>query len=173
MRRSFRVVQAAQNLRQLVRAELAGSAGPVGILSQSHRVTSLRSRRSAPPPNAARRHACSRAVAAPGPPAIIIDVPIQLRYRLHRLPLSFSLLQFLGKWGNQQQRYDIKSATKSFGATMLGVALKDRKMELHAPARRYHPTFGIPPKGNEKMGWLDDVSLFHLVTQTAGFEILE
>ena len=74
------------------------------------------------------------------------------------------------RWGDQKRRYDIKSATKSFGATMLGVAFKDGKMELHAPARRYHPTFGVPPEDNEKTGWLDEVSLFHLATQTAGFE---
>lgn len=74
------------------------------------------------------------------------------------------------RWGDQQKRYDIKSATKSFGATMLGVAILDGKIELNAPARRYHPSLGIPPQSNEKTDWLDDITIRHLATQTAGFE---
>lgn len=73
------------------------------------------------------------------------------------------------RWGNQRQRYDIKSATKSFGATMLGVALKDGKVDLHTPARKYHPTLGIPPDSNARTGWLNEITLLHLATQTAGF----
>lgn len=74
------------------------------------------------------------------------------------------------RWGDQQQRYDIKSATKSFGTTMLGIAVKDGKIELDARARRYHPTLGVPPESNSKNGWLDEVSILHLATQTAGFD---
>jgi CubicO group peptidase (beta-lactamase class C family) len=74
------------------------------------------------------------------------------------------------RWGDQAQRYDIKSATKSFGATMLGVAVKDGKIDLDAPARRYHPTLGVPPESNAETGWLDAVTILHLVTQTAGFD---
>ena len=74
------------------------------------------------------------------------------------------------RWGDQQLRYDIKSATKSFGATMLGVAVKDGKIELDASARRYHPTLGLPPESNSKTGWIDEISILNLATQTAGFE---
>lgn len=74
------------------------------------------------------------------------------------------------RWGDQARRYDIKSATKSFGATMLGVAIQQGKVDLNAPARRYHPTFGRPPKGNSRDGWLDDITILQLATQTAGFE---
>ncbi len=74
------------------------------------------------------------------------------------------------RWGDQRQRYDIKSATKSFGATMLGIARKDGKVELDAPARRYHPTLGVPPETNAATGWLGEITILHLVTQTAGFE---
>ncbi len=74
------------------------------------------------------------------------------------------------RWGDQNKRYDIKSATKSFGATMLGVAIKDGKIELDAPARRFHPTLGVPPTSNETTGWLDEITVLHLATQTAGFE---
>jgi len=74
------------------------------------------------------------------------------------------------RWGDQQKRYDIKSATKSFGATMLGVAIRDDKIQLDAPAQRYHPSLGVPPRSNEKTGWLGDITIRHLATQTAGFE---
>jgi CubicO group peptidase (beta-lactamase class C family) len=73
-------------------------------------------------------------------------------------------------WGDQRQKYDIKSATKSFGATMLGVAVKDGKIDLDAPARRYHPSLGVPPESNLQTGWLDEITIRHLATQTAGFE---
>lgn len=74
------------------------------------------------------------------------------------------------RWGDQRQRYDIKSATKSFGATMLGVALKDGLVDLDAPARRYHATLGLPPESNAITGWLGQITLLHLATQTAGFD---
>ncbi len=74
------------------------------------------------------------------------------------------------RWGDQNERYDIKSATKSFGATALGIAIKDGKMELQAPARKYHPTLGVPPESNAETGWLDEITIQHLATQTAGFE---
>ena len=74
------------------------------------------------------------------------------------------------RWGDQNQQYDIKSATKSFGATALGVAVKDGKIELDAPARRYHPGLGVPPESNAQTGWLDEITILHLATQTAGFD---
>ncbi len=74
------------------------------------------------------------------------------------------------RWGDQQQKYDIKSATKSFGATLLGVAVKDGKIDLDAPARRYHPSLGVPPESNLQTGWLDEITIRQLATQTAGFE---
>jgi CubicO group peptidase (beta-lactamase class C family) len=73
------------------------------------------------------------------------------------------------RWGDQDKRYDIKSATKSFGATALGLALTDGKIELDAPARRYHPTLGTPPETNAETGWLDKITILHLATHTAGF----
>jgi len=76
----------------------------------------------------------------------------------------------VSRWGDQKKRYDIKSATKSFGATMLGVAIQDGKIALDAPARRYHPTLGVPPQSNTKTEWLDEITIRHLATQTAGFE---
>lgn len=74
------------------------------------------------------------------------------------------------RWGDQRQRYDIKSATKSFGATMLGIAIQDGKIELSAPAVRYHKSLGLPPASNAEHGWLDQLTILHLASQTAGFE---
>jgi len=75
------------------------------------------------------------------------------------------------RWGNQKQRYDLKSTTKAIGITAVGLALKDGKIKgLNEPAREYHPGFGIPPQFNAGTGWLDKITLFHLATQTAGFD---
>lgn len=74
------------------------------------------------------------------------------------------------RWGDQRQRYDIKSATKSFGATMLGLAMKDGRITLDTPARHCQPALGIPPESNAETGWLDTITVSHLATQTAGFE---
>src|SRR5262245_35091840 len=46
------------------------------------------------------------------------------------------------RWGDQQQRYDLKSSTKSLGATLVGVALLDGKLALDERAIKYHPTLG-------------------------------
>lgn len=73
-------------------------------------------------------------------------------------------------WGDQKQRYDLKSSTKSFGVTALGLALLDGKVELNDKATSHHPAFGVPPDENAASGRRDKVTLLHLATQTAGFE---
>lgn len=78
--------------------------------------------------------------------------------------------QVVLRWADQKKRYDIKSATKSFGATMLGIAIMDGKIELDAHAKRYHPNLGVHPQSNVETEWLDDITIRHLATQTAGFE---
>lgn len=78
--------------------------------------------------------------------------------------------QVVSRWGDQKQRYDIKSSTKSFGATMLGVAIMDGKIDLDTPATRYHPSFAVPPDANRDPGWIDKITIRHLATQTAGFD---
>jgi CubicO group peptidase (beta-lactamase class C family) len=74
------------------------------------------------------------------------------------------------RWGDQRLRYDIKSATKSFGATMLGLAITDGRITLETRARQCHLTLGVPPDSNLQTGWLDAITVGHLATQTAGFE---
>src|SRR5690242_9080287 len=73
-------------------------------------------------------------------------------------------------WGSLTARYEMKSATKSFGATTLGLALIDGRVSLSGHAQSYLSTFGVPPSSNIATGWLDDITLLHLTTHTAGFE---
>lgn len=75
------------------------------------------------------------------------------------------------KWGNSTDRYDLKSTTKSIGVTALGLAIKDGKMNLDDRAYQYYPNFGVPPDENRNTGWLDDITILHLATLTAGFDI--
>src|SRR5688500_3599614 len=74
------------------------------------------------------------------------------------------------QWGDARQRYDLKSTTKSFGATALGIALLDGKIGLDDPASKHHGAFGVPPDSNRETGWLDKITIRHLATHTAGFE---
>jgi CubicO group peptidase (beta-lactamase class C family) len=75
------------------------------------------------------------------------------------------------EWGDQKQRYDLKSSTKAIGVTAVGLAFKDGKIKsLDDPAAKYHPNFGVPPESNAATGWLDKITLFQLATQTAGFD---
>jgi len=73
-------------------------------------------------------------------------------------------------WGDFKQRYDLKSTTKSFGATALGLAIGDGRMKLDDLAHSHHPTLGTPPVENASSGWLETITLRHLATHTAGFD---
>ena len=73
-------------------------------------------------------------------------------------------------WGSPTQRYDLKSTTKSIGVTALGLAIADGKMRLQDRARQYHPTLGNPPESNVDTGWVEDITVLHLATHTAGFD---
>jgi CubicO group peptidase (beta-lactamase class C family) len=73
-------------------------------------------------------------------------------------------------WGDPRAMYDLKSTTKSFGSIALGLAIKDGKLHLEDKAKRHHPTLGVPPEENARTGWLDEITVLHLASQTAGFE---
>jgi CubicO group peptidase (beta-lactamase class C family) len=73
-------------------------------------------------------------------------------------------------WGDPKALYDLKSTTKSFGSAALALAIKDGKVRLDDRAIRLHPNLGVPPETNRQTGWLEEITIFHLVTQTAGFE---
>jgi CubicO group peptidase (beta-lactamase class C family) len=72
-------------------------------------------------------------------------------------------------WGSATQRYDLKSTTKSIGVTALGLAVKDGKLTPSDLASECQENFGIPPESNADTGWLEDITLRHLATHTAGF----
>lgn len=73
-------------------------------------------------------------------------------------------------WGDQSRRYDLKSTTKSIGGTALGLAIGDGKLKLDDRAARYHPSLAVPPESNRQTGWIDQITIRHLATHTAGFE---
>jgi CubicO group peptidase (beta-lactamase class C family) len=73
-------------------------------------------------------------------------------------------------WGSSTESYSLKSTTKSIGATLLGIALLDGRLELDDLAQSCHPDLGLPPESNAATGWLDEITLLHLATQTAGFD---
>lgn len=73
-------------------------------------------------------------------------------------------------WGDFHERYDLKSTTKSIGVTALGLAIQDGKMQLSDLAAKHHPGLGTPPESNAGTGWIEKITLFHLASQTAGFD---
>ncbi len=73
-------------------------------------------------------------------------------------------------WGDLSQTFDLKSSAKSIGVTALGLAIKDGKLKLTDKARQHHPGLGLPPESNRETGWLNEITIQHLATQTAGFE---
>ncbi len=75
------------------------------------------------------------------------------------------------QWGDPARTYDLKSSTKAIGVTAVGLALADGKFAgLHEPAAKYHLEFGVLPPANKDKGRLGKITLFHLATQTAGFD---
>jgi len=73
-------------------------------------------------------------------------------------------------WGNQDSRREIKSATKSIGVTLFAIAIDDGLMNLDDFGDSLYAPIGTPPSSNTSTGWLDDITLRHLATHTAGFE---
>ena len=73
-------------------------------------------------------------------------------------------------WGDQSKRYDLKSTSKSIGVTALGLAIGDGKLNVNDRAIDHHPEFAAEPEEARSNKWREKVTLFHLATQTAGFE---
>ena len=78
--------------------------------------------------------------------------------------------RLVASWGDVDRTYDLKSTTKAIGVTALGLAIGDGKVRIEDKAASLHPSFGTPPDSNEAAGWLNQVTLRHLATQTSGFE---
>lgn len=54
--------------------------------------------------------------------------------------------------------------------TALGLTIMDGKVNLHDKAERCLAGVGVPPDTNAQSGWLNELTLRHLATQTGGFE---
>ncbi|MGB2823023.1 MAG: serine hydrolase, partial [Phycisphaerae bacterium] len=74
------------------------------------------------------------------------------------------------KWGDQGRRYDLKSTTKSIGVTALGVAVGDGRIRLTDKAKMHHPSLEGKAPDKAGAGWADEITIFHLATQTAGYD---
>ena len=70
-------------------------------------------------------------------------------------------------WGNIDERFDMKSTTKSIGGIALGLALDNNSIELTDSARTRLPTLGEPPGGD--LTQLNAITIAQLATHTAGF----
>jgi CubicO group peptidase (beta-lactamase class C family) len=71
-------------------------------------------------------------------------------------------------WGDPKAKYDLKSTTKSFGATALALAVGDGKIALEDLAVKHHPQ--LAKAAGAQAGWGEKITILHLATQTAGFE---
>ncbi len=71
-------------------------------------------------------------------------------------------------WGDPKAKYDLKSTTKSFGATAVALAVADGKIALDDLASKHHPQ--IAKAAALQPGWGEKITIFHLLTQTAGFD---
>ena len=76
----------------------------------------------------------------------------------------------LKEWGDPNRLADIKSATKgAVGITLLGVAMADGLVRWDDRARLHYPTLGEETKGRREE-WLEEITVRHLATMTAGFD---
>ena len=75
------------------------------------------------------------------------------------------------EWGSPKKRADIKSSTKGgMGTTALGLAVDAGLVNLNDLAQRHYPAIGRDPSENIETGCLDEITVRHLATMTAGFD---
>lgn len=72
-------------------------------------------------------------------------------------------------WGFIDQRYDLKSTTKSIASIALAIALEEQRVRLEDRAVAHLPHFGVPPTTNDPQ-WINGITLLQLATHTSGFE---
>jgi len=73
-------------------------------------------------------------------------------------------------WGDIDQRFDMKSTTKSIGGIALGLAIDAGTVQLSDGAQTKLAGIGANPPSNVTTGWLDDITIQQLATHTAGFD---
>ncbi len=72
-------------------------------------------------------------------------------------------------WGDIDERFDMKSTTKSMGGIALGIAIDSGAIALTDTAQSRYAAFGAKPISNVATGYLDDITIQQLATHTAGF----
>jgi CubicO group peptidase (beta-lactamase class C family) len=77
--------------------------------------------------------------------------------------------QLVHSWGDIDERFDVKSTTKSIGGAALGLAIDEGRIALTDIASNHLPTVGTPPDSNAA-DWRSRITLLQLATHTAGFE---
>jgi CubicO group peptidase (beta-lactamase class C family) len=70
-------------------------------------------------------------------------------------------------WGNTEQRFDMKSTTKSMGGIALGLAIDGNSLALTDMAQTKLSTVGNPTANHPE--WLPQITVQQLATHTAGF----
>lgn len=70
-------------------------------------------------------------------------------------------------WGNIDQRFDLKSTTKSIGGITLGLAIDGGQLTLADNAQTRLATIGNPTANHPE--WLPQITVQQLATHTAGF----
>jgi len=78
--------------------------------------------------------------------------------------------QAVHQWGDVHARHEIKSSTKSIGSLVLGLALRDGKVNLDDRLGRWMPEFLEPAGDSRERDWREQVKLIHLATHTSGLE---
>ncbi|MAE18527.1 hypothetical protein CMK12_06275 [Candidatus Poribacteria bacterium] len=52
----------------------------------------------------------------------------------------------------------------------MGLAIADGKIGLADNAIKHHPALAVPPEPNRETSWIEQITITHLATQTAGFD---
>ncbi|MGH8179182.1 MAG: PKD domain-containing protein [Steroidobacter sp.] len=71
-------------------------------------------------------------------------------------------------WGDIDDRYPMKSTTKSVAGIALGLALSENLVVLRNPAKPYLDSIGVPPNDPANPD-LANITILQLATHTAGF----
>lgn len=73
-------------------------------------------------------------------------------------------------WGDLSSLYEVKSVTHSLiGASELGLAIDDGLLALSDSAQARMAGFGVPTAANTATGWLGEITIEQLATQSSGF----
>ncbi len=76
----------------------------------------------------------------------------------------------VGQWGDQRERYDLKSTTKSFGSIMLGLAIKDKLTTLDTKlASRIQAELSSRESPEHAANWVPLLTVRQVATHTGGF----